>query len=82
MGNDKVPSRLQQVKNEAFRQARIAAVNKFKQSIVYQWQRKKQPAMFFFAANNIDRGIATEAVDELMEQYPGTYFLPTFEDDA
>lgn len=80
MINKQKLNRLEQVQAKTLRQAQIAAINKLKQWVVYQWQQKSKPAMLFFNANNVDENIVNQAVTELMEQYPGVYFVPTNKD--
>ena len=81
MTNNSKKTKAERAKAENYRQARIAAVNKLKQQIIFQWQAKKKPVMFFFSSKGVDKDIVDLAVDELMQQYPGVYFVTTYSND-
>ena len=63
---------------ETSRLAHIAAVNRVKWVAFYQWQSKNQPNTFTFKSTEPDQSIVCEAAAQLMQQYPGVFFVPVF----
>ena len=78
MGNKKILTKLKQLKNDNYSLAYIAAVNKLKQTVIYEWQTAGRPQVWFFEANVSDSVIALEAADQLSDKFCGVTFWVRF----